>query len=600
MRKEIPLLITALVGVVLILQYFSPNKSINSVESTFMDWAQIVFAFSMILGILNLIRVNGDKIYKKRKNWGLSVIIIISLFTTAIVGFANVGGEAMYDKKILKTNFPVVENIAMQVLNEAKIPKGEKYNSYLIALIEGTQKEKTISSLLPENLKDSEAKYVEMLTKVKERASKGITIANQMGRDLKKEVKSTLKNMNNDKFKASISKVYDDVNSSVQHFNKEFSLDNKKTIKANIEAQVSYVLKNSELNPSSEGFLYYKKTRDILNNLNEFLLNDKILFSMFEDDLKSSKDYNAFYNKMRSVIELKKSDKLERLVISNVSNIYLNEIYRIKDNFSKEKLKDLVENKISEKIANNKNVVTALTGFIVSELSAEFSKKYTNYINNDKDYLKGNKLLISNILVKIVYTDVVGKIFSIEKSGIDKLVSSHLKARRQYRKLITSKKIIKYIAVNKTSELKEIGLEEKNATFLISILLVSGKYKLNTLEIGSSFMKIYEYVYVPLQATMFALLAFFVASASYRAFRARNKEATLLLIAGFIVMLGRVPVGEYFSIDGYLSFSQMSQFIMSVPAMSVQSGIMIGVALGVISTSLRLILGIERSHLGGD
>jgi len=102
MRKEIPLFITALVGVVLILQYFSPNKSINQVESTFMNWAQIVFAFSMILGILNLIRVNGDKIYKKRKNWGLSVIIIISLFTTAIVGFTNVGSEAMYDRKILK------------------------------------------------------------------------------------------------------------------------------------------------------------------------------------------------------------------------------------------------------------------------------------------------------------------------------------------------------------------------------------------------------------------------------------------------------------------------------------------------------------------
>jgi hypothetical protein len=99
---------------------------------------------------------------------------------------------------------------------------------------------------------------------------------------------------------------------------------------------------------------------------------------------------------------------------------------------------------------------------------------------------------------------------------------------------------------------------------------------------------------------MFALLAFFVASASYRAFRARNKEATLLLISGFLVMLGAVPIGEILSIPGVFSVAEVSDFIMNVPVMSVQSGIMIGVALGVISTSLRLILGIERSHLGGD
>ena len=43
---------------------------------------------------------------------------------------------------------------------------------------------------------------------------------------------------------------------------------------------------------------------------------------------------------------------------------------------------------------------------------------------------------------------------------------------------------------------------------------------------------------------MFALLAFFVASASYRAFKIRNFEATLLLISGIFLMIGRVPIGQ--------------------------------------------------------
>ncbi|MBD3331739.1 hypothetical protein GF356_02720 [candidate division GN15 bacterium] len=121
-------------------------------------------------------------------------------------------------------------------------------------------------------------------------------------------------------------------------------------------------------------------------------------------------------------------------------------------------------------------------------------------------------------------------------------------------------------------------------------------------EAGTFFSWLYEWAYTPLSSTMFAILAFFVASASYRAFRARNLEASLLLIAAFFVMLGRVPVGDI--LTGFMPvgwrLSDLASWVMNYPQAAGQRAIMIGIALGLVSTSLRIILGIERSHLGGE
>ncbi len=109
---------------------------------------------------------------------------------------------------------------------------------------------------------------------------------------------------------------------------------------------------------------------------------------------------------------------------------------------------------------------------------------------------------------------------------------------------------------------------------------------------------IFYSIYNPLSAAMFSLLAFFIASASYRAFRARNMEATLLLLAASIVILGRVPIGDYlFGLIG-LKISVVSEYITAVINAAAQRAILIAVGIGTIIISLKLLFGIEKSHIG--
>ncbi|MBI4721456.1 MAG: hypothetical protein HY769_00355 [Candidatus Stahlbacteria bacterium] len=113
---------------------------------------------------------------------------------------------------------------------------------------------------------------------------------------------------------------------------------------------------------------------------------------------------------------------------------------------------------------------------------------------------------------------------------------------------------------------------------------------------GSVFIKIYRNLTMSMQATMFALLGFYMASAAFRAFRARTKEATVLLIAAIIVMFGRVPVGDLV----WHKLPDFVEWILMYPSMAVQRGILLGVALGSAATSLKILLGIERGWLGGS
>jgi len=163
------------------------------------------------------------------------------------------------------------------------------------------------------------------------------------------------------------------------------------------------------------------------------------------------------------------------------------------------------------------------------------------------------------------------------------------------------------LGVTSLFHLHAVKIRRKEAGWGYSVVLYAGM--LGTIAAGlmangkestsdgatTAFGWVYNFMMVPLQGTMFAILAFFIASAAYRSFRARSREAAVLLIAAVIVMMGRVPLGEYLiPISG-----DVSQWILNVLNASVRRAILIGVSLGAVALSLKIIFGVERSYLGG-
>ncbi len=112
----------------------------------------------------------------------------------------------------------------------------------------------------------------------------------------------------------------------------------------------------------------------------------------------------------------------------------------------------------------------------------------------------------------------------------------------------------------------------------------------------------FDGIFKAASATMFSLLAFFVASASFRAFRVKSQEAALLMVTAFLVMIGNVPLGNYLDplLMGMGTMASLKEWILNVPSSAAQSAILIGATLGYLSASLKILLGVERSYLGGE
>ncbi len=141
------------------------------------------------------------------------------------------------------------------------------------------------------------------------------------------------------------------------------------------------------------------------------------------------------------------------------------------------------------------------------------------------------------------------------------------------------------ITVRKTNRLESaITLIAFAAFVIVGAILGSGH---------PNYAYMFNTIIVPLDSTMFALSGFYMASAAYRAFRARSEEAFVLLLAGVVVMLGQAPVGEVL----WSATPSLSQWIMDVPNTAGVRALIMGIAIGMLSLTIRMITGHEKGYL---
>ena len=114
-------------------------------------------------------------------------------------------------------------------------------------------------------------------------------------------------------------------------------------------------------------------------------------------------------------------------------------------------------------------------------------------------------------------------------------------------------------------------------------------------EPHTPFLWVFDQLQVPMQTTVFSLLAFYAASAAFRGFRARRLDSAILVLAALVVLLGRVPIGEMVSPH----VPTVVGWVLDVPAVAAKRAILIGIGLGMAATALKVIVGMERTYLGG-
>jgi hypothetical protein len=138
------------------------------------------------------------------------------------------------------------------------------------------------------------------------------------------------------------------------------------------------------------------------------------------------------------------------------------------------------------------------------------------------------------------------------------------------------------------------GKNTLNGIVAIVGMLVMAAVGIATGQKGSFYTFLFANILQPLGDTVFSLLAFYIASASYRAFRARSAETWILLAAAAILILGNTPfIGL---ISGKIPV--VANWFLNNPTVAARRAITVSASIGALAAAIRAFAGLDARVTG--
>jgi uncharacterized integral membrane protein len=156
------------------------------------------------------------------------------------------------------------------------------------------------------------------------------------------------------------------------------------------------------------------------------------------------------------------------------------------------------------------------------------------------------------------------------------------------------------LGIGNLTRIHVTAVTRKKAYWPFSLILLAGLYGylvlgLLTTTRSISYKFVFDNLYQPLSGTWYSITVFYMMSATWRAFRIRNAQAGVMLASAALVMLGQVGAGALL----WRGLPTIASWLMTTGQNAGMRGITISASLGMVALSLRVILGLERSHMGG-